>query len=136
MSLWKTFCGIHDAVADCMDDLDGSAQRLDACLEEYKLGGGGLWITLYLLQKALSQFRMGNLTGALETVDSALKEALESGESWAKPELYRVRGEIRIATHELALAKADVKEAISIARSQGAKALELRAQDSADRILA
>ena len=136
MSLWKTFCGIHDAVADCMDDLDGSAERLDACLEEYKLGGGGLWVTLYLLQKALSQFRMGNLADALETIEAALKEALKSGESWAKSELYRVRGEVHVATHELALAKADLKEAISIAQSQEAKALELRAQHSADRNLA
>lgn len=136
MSLWKTFCGIHDAVADCMDDLDGSAERLDACLEEYKLGGGGLWTTFYLLQKALSQFRMGDVIGALETIESALKEAVESGESWAKAELHRVRGEIRVANREYALAKADLKEAISIARSQGATALELRAQESAERIFA
>jgi tetratricopeptide (TPR) repeat protein len=71
----------------------------------------------------------GNVESALEVVSEALSDAEQSGQSWFNAELYRTRGELLLQCHPVdpATGKTALKRAIEVARSQQARAFELRA---------
>ena len=70
---------------------------------------------------------------ALETVEQALNFNPE--ETVCRPEALRIRGEIRFKQAGLQLAEADFRDSISLAKSMGAKAWELRTAMSLARLL-
>jgi tetratricopeptide (TPR) repeat protein len=74
-----------------------------------------------------------NLPTALETVERALTEYSEPN---YRPETLRIRGELRLKQGDLQLAEADFRDSVTMARSMGAKAWELRAAMSLARLLA
>ena len=69
----------------------------------------------------------------METIEEALTPG-NHDESF-RPELYRVRGEVRLALKQNADAEADFRDAISRAQKPGAKMLELRATVNLARLL-
>ena len=70
----------------------------------------------------------------METVEQGLNFNCE--ELVYRPETLRIRGELRLKQGDLQLAEADFRESISLARSMGAKAWELRTPMSLARLLA
>jgi predicted ATPase len=88
-----------------------------------------------LLAGVLGQF--GRLEEAGATLHEAFEVAEQNEETWWNAELHRVRGEIRLATPVDAAGDAEhcFRQAIEIARQQGAKSLELRAVTSLSRVL-
>ncbi len=128
MVLWKTFCAVQDAVADCIEDKPNAAQKLSVALDQYRGSGCGLWITLYLAEMAKHQLRCGDIEGAGNTVASAMKTAEESGETWALAELYRVLGEVNEAMGNTDQARTNIQKAGSIAQAQQAPILATRAE--------
>src|SRR5262249_32716104 len=79
-----------------------------------------------------AQGRAGFLADALETVQQALRADIEPV---FRPESLRIRGELRLKQGHTATAEADFRESISMARSMGAKAWELRTTMSLARLL-
>ena len=75
----------------------------------------------------------GMYDDAMETIEEALTPG--NHDESLRPELYRVRGEVRLALKQRANAEADFREAISRAQKSGAKMLELRATVSLARLL-
>jgi class 3 adenylate cyclase/tetratricopeptide (TPR) repeat protein len=130
MALWKVFCSLHDGVLDCMGDRDGAGARLDAAVEDYYAYGCGLWITLYLAEKAKHLLRLGNADGARTAIGRARQEMQKSGEHWAEAELSRIEGQIFRAAGNVEKSRTAFEDAIAIAREQKARALELRASES------
>jgi tetratricopeptide (TPR) repeat protein len=75
----------------------------------------------------------GMYDAAMETIEEALRPG--NHDESLRPELYRVRGEVRLALRQNADAEADFREAVSRAQKSGAKMLELRATVSLARSL-
>ncbi|MBV8361988.1 MAG: AAA family ATPase, partial [Deltaproteobacteria bacterium] len=75
----------------------------------------------------------GDIEGALQTVDKALEASRQ--ELFFRPEVLRTRGELLLKQAQTVLADADFRESISLARSMGAKAWELRTTISLARLL-
>ena len=72
---------------------------------------------------ALALGRQGNIVAALNTVEQALRSTIVR----YRPEVLRIRGELRLQQGSGELAEADFREAATLARNMGAKSLELRA---------
>ena len=127
MDLWKVFCELHDHVIGCMDDDPRAIADLPKAIDTYLAIGCGLWKSLYRAEYAKALFRRGDLDGALAEIDLALCEIADSGEHWADAELLRIRGEIFFEMGKSPDAENSFKAAITIASTQKAKMLELRA---------
>ena len=83
---------------------------------------------------AEAQGRVGAIGEALETVEHALQA--NNDQLVNRPDILRVRGDLRLKTEQLELAEADFRAAIELAQKMGAKAWELRATTSLARLLA
>jgi hypothetical protein len=82
------------------------------------------------------------VTGANEEALVTVEQAVQANpdELYFRPELLRLRGELRLRTGagnpaQVALAEEDFRESIMIARGMSAKSLELRATTSLARLL-
>jgi len=82
---------------------------------------------------AAAQQRDGAVVDALETLEQALQ--VNPDELVFRPEIFRVRGELRLKQGQTELAATDFREAIALARSMGARAWELRVTMSLARLL-
>jgi len=82
---------------------------------------------------AAAQLRGGAVSDAFEMLEQALNFNPENAK--CRPETLRIRGEVRLKQWELQLAEADFRDSISMARSMGAKAWELRSTMSFARLL-
>jgi predicted ATPase len=71
----------------------------------------------------------GQIERALDTVDSALSDADQTGQKWFDAELHRVRGELLLerGPADAVAAEASLLRAIEVARSQQTRSFELRA---------
>jgi predicted ATPase len=86
---------------------------------------------------ATIQAESGEPEIALSTLDEALEQTNDvTGRAW-EAELFRLRGDVRLAVRPDAAGEAeqDYVNAIMVARKQGARSLELRAATSLARLL-
>ena len=83
---------------------------------------------------AEAQERDGAIGDALGTVEQALQA--NPDELVYRPEMLRLRGELRLKQGQTELAESDFREAIALAQKIGAKAWELRATTSLASVLA
>jgi tetratricopeptide (TPR) repeat protein len=104
----------------------GIAEMLEV---EARVGAG-----FYTACLAEALEREGAMLEALATVEQALQ--LNSDQACYRPEILRVRGELRFKQGQTEPAEADFREAIALAQKMGAKAYELRTTASLARLLA
>jgi predicted ATPase len=95
--------------------------------------GTGSGIGRFIAFLAAAQEREGAITDALETIEQALRA--NPGELVYRPEIFRLRGQLRLKQGQTDQADLDFREAIALARSMGAKSFELRATMSLARLL-
>src|SRR5262249_51991590 len=95
--------------------------------------GTRMGITPSVTWLAEAQEREGDIAEALEAVEEALKVLPE--EAAHVPETLRVRGQLWLKQGRTESAEADFHESITLARSMGAKAWELRSTTSLARLL-
>ncbi len=96
--------------------------------------GSRLPISNLMAYLAAAQERDGAIIDALATLEQALKS--NPDEHAYRPEMLRLRGELRLKLGQTELAEAGFREAIALARSMGAKSYELRATMSLADMLA
>jgi tetratricopeptide (TPR) repeat protein len=96
--------------------------------------GTRMGITLSMTRLAEAQELAGDITGALESLEIALR--ILPDEIAIRPETLRLRGELRLKQGELDLAEGDFRDAIALAQKMSAKAWELRATTSLARLFA
>jgi len=82
---------------------------------------------------AIAEDRQGDVADAFDTIERALQASRR--EVAFRPEILRLRGELRFKHNHIDLAKADFLEALSLARGMLAKAWELRSTMSLSRLL-
>jgi hypothetical protein len=102
-----------------------AASALLAVLNQRRAGA----YTAYL---ATAQERAGAIADAFETVEQALRV---NAEEIHRPEIFRLRGELRLKQRQPEFAEADFRQALALSRGMEAKALELRATMSLARLL-
>jgi len=95
--------------------------------------GFRLGIPIYTASLAAAQRREGAIADALETVEQALRA--NPDQLVSRPEMLRLRGELRLKQGQMESAEADFREAIALAQKMGAKTLELQATTSLARLL-
>jgi class 3 adenylate cyclase/tetratricopeptide (TPR) repeat protein len=96
--------------------------------------GSRIVLTVYITCLAVAHQLAGALDEALEVAEQALE--INPEELVHRPETLRLRGELRRAKGQADLAEADFRDSISLAKSMGAKAWELRTAMSWARLLA
>jgi class 3 adenylate cyclase/predicted ATPase len=92
----------------------------------------------YRLARAADAHRIaGNADEGLQLVEEAMTVVEQIGERWFEPELHRLRGELLLtaSTHSTADVGVHFERAVTVAREQGAKLLELRAAISLARLI-
>jgi class 3 adenylate cyclase/tetratricopeptide (TPR) repeat protein len=87
----------------------------------------------YPVLLAESQALLGAIGDALETLEQLLQPNRPDNIMW--PEAFRLRGELQTKQGRREPAEADFRQALTLARSMGAKAYELRAATSLARLL-
>jgi tetratricopeptide (TPR) repeat protein len=88
----------------------------------------------FMARMADAQRLEGKLGDALATAENAL--SMNPEQLAERPEIYRIRGNIRLKLEQPGVAENDFREAIGLALKIGAKAWELRATMSLARLLA
>ncbi|MGO8951213.1 MAG: ATP-binding protein [Ktedonobacterales bacterium] len=102
--------------------------RLRSSIAEFTTSSARLRLPYYLSLLAEVCREAGHIEEGLACVDEALAEAREHNERWWDAELHRLRGELLLAQGaKVSDVDAAMLQAISIAQSQQAKSLELRA---------
>jgi class 3 adenylate cyclase/predicted ATPase len=98
-------------------------------LAEWRACGSENFRPYYLSGFAEACRSAGRGADALAAIQEAIDHAERYHEHWYRAELYRIRGELRAAAEgeSPALAEADLRKALAIAREQQARLLELRA---------
>jgi hypothetical protein len=80
----------------------------------------------FLGELAHAQADAGLGDAALATIDLALQRAQSGGELWCVPELLRIRGGILLGQGDVAGGESALRDALDLARQQGALAFEVR----------
>jgi tetratricopeptide (TPR) repeat protein len=92
-----------------------------------------LGIGTFITYLAAAQAQAGAIIDALATIEEALRT--NPDQLLFRPEILRIRGELRLKHEEAELAEADFREAIALARKMSAKAWKLRSTMSLARLL-
>jgi len=95
--------------------------------------GSRVAITLYLAWLAEAQAAAGSTTEALESIEQAFSANPE--ELFFRPELLRLRGELRAAVGETGRAEDDIRAALALAAATKGRWLQLRAAMSLHHLL-
>ena len=102
----------------------------------YRAQGAVLTCTYMLGMLAESYGQARDIENALKTIAEALDLARSHDERWWEAELYRLRAELRLQREgpDITQATTDLQRALTAAREQKAKSLELRAATSFARL--
>lgn len=129
------------AYADCFDgellvrrgDPEAGLRLLRPAVEELQRVGFMQHLTPISAALAQGLAAAGQVDQALGVVEQVLARCVRTGERWFLAELLRLRGEMllmRTGSGAATSAEADFREALAIARGQGAASWELRAATS------
>jgi predicted ATPase/tRNA A-37 threonylcarbamoyl transferase component Bud32 len=111
------------------DQIDQGIEEIEEAWDMWHSSGAGLAHGYYSLLLAEAYRRLGKARVGLALVESALTEVRKRHELCHESELLRVRGELlqTLPERQDLLAEESLTEALEVARSQGAKSLELQA---------
>ena len=118
------------------DRITAGIERIEQGLRAYRATHSKLYLPYLLMLLAEGYRQTDQIEAAMAILSEALSLAEDSGECWSAAELYRQRGELFLNAREPRVEQAAscYTQAISIARQQGAKTLELRATVSLGRL--
>lgn len=131
-------CSMKGWAAARAGDLAAGIELGRAGFRDSQATGMRLMLTFQHALMAEIELRAGLTDDALATADRGLAEVEETGERFYEAELYRLRGEVLVASGAGREPEAErcFVRAVDVARSQGAVLLEQRAVDSRERLRA
>ena len=134
---WLAFGKVLDswAQAEQVDDV-GLVAQLRRVIGEYR-DKNELYVPYFVVLLAATQLRYAESAEGLDTVVGALAMNEKTGSRLTDPELYRLKGELLLASDPSVEPDAEVafRNAIDTARRQSTKSWELRAATSFARLL-
>ena len=115
---------------------DTGIEEMRCGLNEWRATGPRVRYVYHLALLADAYRQTAERAHGLRAVEEALTVASETGERFWEPELYRLKGELLLLSTREAMneAQACCDRAIELARTRGAKSLELRAATSLARL--
>jgi class 3 adenylate cyclase/predicted ATPase len=124
------------ALASQTDDR-GALTELSEGLAGYRATGARAWQTNFLALLAIGYLRAGRYEEGLSTIAEARRLATLQDEYWWEPELYRLEGDLLLASVGIPQDRVErcYQSALGLARRQEAKSWELRAAMSLARLL-
>jgi DNA-binding SARP family transcriptional activator/predicted ATPase len=133
---YRTWAGILVSFAQALEQPNEERiGRLHGSITAFKESGARLRLPYYLALLAQVCEKAGRVEEGLAWIDEALSEARTHNERWWDAELHRLRGELLLMHGANASdIEAALLRAISIARTQQARSLELRATMSLARL--
>ncbi len=133
---YRAWAGILVSYALALEQPDEERiGRLRRSISEFKASSARLRLPYYLSLLAHVCGKAGRVKQGLASIDEALAEARAHNERWWDAELHRLRGELLLMHGaDASDVEAALLRAISIARSQQARSLELRATMSLARL--
>ena len=119
---------LHDCARFDLGEHDAASQMAERVRALRRSGTSVMW-PLQLALLAEADCRSGRIDEGFRYVDEALTYVERTGERWTDSELFRIKGELLLARSagDWQQAAGSFETAIGVARSQGARALELRA---------
>jgi tetratricopeptide (TPR) repeat protein len=87
--------------------------------------GARTGISFFAISLALALARQGAVVDAIETIEQTIQS--NPPELHSRPEILRLRGELRLKQRQIELAETDFRDAIALAQKMSAKGWELRA---------
>ena len=135
---WKTTATV---LSGCVSSATGNASEavdiIGPAVTAFRSTGATVWMPSYLSYLARAYADLGRFEDAWRCVDEALAVVETSKETWFEAEINRVAGEIALRSPHRDSEKAEVhfKRALTVARVQRAKSLELRVAISMARLL-
>jgi tetratricopeptide (TPR) repeat protein len=128
--LWTLAGSLHAFISQVRLGDDSALAALEAAVGQWReLLSAELWTPYWLTELAGAQAAARRREDALVTLDEALAVAKATGSDFYTAETLRVRGVLRCELGEDG-GRADLDDAVRMARGQGACALELRAVES------
>lgn len=126
---YRTWAAILVAYAEaCAQPTAAHITTLRHAIDDFAAFGAQLRLPYYLSLLAEVYAHAGQADAGLATINAAFAQAKKAGEHWWDAELHRIRGELLLAAgHAKDEAASALREAITVARSAHARALELRA---------
>jgi predicted ATPase/DNA-binding winged helix-turn-helix (wHTH) protein len=118
-------------------DLTGGLVQLSEAIDQLRQAKFVQYLTAFLLAQAEGLAQAKRVDQALEATNEALARVERSNERWCLPELLRMQGELallRTQTASQSDAERHFKQAIDLARLQGALSWELRGVTSLARL--
>lgn len=109
-------------------------EQLTSALEAYQATGARAFMTYFLAVLADIHKNAGDIDRGLAVTQKALSLVDDLDEYWWQSELLRRRGEMLIG-HSAVAAESVFREALAVAREQGAKMWEIRTATSLGRLL-
>jgi DNA-binding SARP family transcriptional activator/tetratricopeptide (TPR) repeat protein len=128
-SYYRTWAGILVSYALALEQPDEERiAHLRGSITAFKAPGARLRLPYYLSLLADVYRKSGLVEEGLACIDEALTEARAHNERWWDAELHRLRGDLLLMHNaDVSDVEAALLQALSIARSQQARSLELRA---------
>ena len=124
-SAWGSFLTHWSRAA--MGEWAEGAEGMAHGLEECRVIGANIALPYFEGLRAYAAALGGDGRTGEDDLNRAVAAAERQGERWYQPELYRMRGDLLLRAGEPDMARGCFEQALVIARSQGAKALEDRA---------
>jgi class 3 adenylate cyclase/tetratricopeptide (TPR) repeat protein len=112
-----------------LGQIDEAIEVLEPTLASYSQVGGRFLATDFIGQLAVFQGAANRLEQARTTIDAAISQAISCDDLFYLSRLHRIRADIMTKTKvpNFALVEAELRQAVSIARSQGAVTFEAEA---------
>jgi predicted ATPase len=135
---WKTTATV---LSGCVSAATGNASEavdiISSAVTAFRSTGATVWMPSYLSYLATAHAALGQFEDAWRCTDEAMAIIGRSKETWLEAEINRVAGEILLRSPHRDPERAGgyFKRALTIARMQQAKSLELRAAISMARLL-
>ena len=136
VGFWKSFGVLDQSVASAaLGNSADAVQKIASAIDAYRSMGSTVTLPEYLVYLANAHAQLGQIDDAWRCIDEATTMEV-SGETWYEAEVNRVAGEIALKAPKPDAAKAAgyFDRALSVARLQQAKSLELRAAMSMARL--
>jgi predicted ATPase len=127
---------IHGCVSVQTGKASDAVKTITSVIPKWKAIGARLFMPLYLSNLARAYADLGQFDDAWRCTNEAISTIEASGERWCQAEFNRIAGEIVLKAPQHGVAKAQeyFERALTVARQQQAKSLELRAAISMARL--
>ena len=116
-------------------ETDSGLEQINSAVARYHGSGAGISRPYHLALRAEALEEAGHNVDALQCIDEALSDAEATGAYTEKVEILRVRAGVLLKRGDIDSAEAQLRSAVALAETQGARSFALRAATHLARLL-